>query len=301
MSAFATWLAGHRIRRIVIIAGLFPLPLLGLVSAATVVMAAYLRGAREAVLDCVLALVLLAALGFAAGMDVAVLAGSAALSWGVWLLLGAVAGRSSSLTLAIQAAVLLALAGMAVFLLAVGDPVAFWLPVLEAWYADLGTQGLTLPEGADWNAALLRQSQLMSGGLFAFTLSGSLLALLLGVSWAGRVSGGAAMPATQGFRELRLGYVIGGLAAIAGLLSLIGVELHGALLVFGVAFTYQGAAVLAWWARQLGWPRSWWLAPVIAPLLFMGLLVVELAILATMGFVDNWFSLRRVPRGPEER
>lgn len=300
MSAFATWLAGHRIRRVVIIAGLFPLPLLGLVSAATVVMAACLRGARDALIDCVLALLLLAALGFVAGMDVGVLAGSAALSWAVWLLLGVIAGYSRSLTLAVQAAVLLASLGMVVFVLAVGDPVAFWLPVLETWYADLGTQGFALPEGAEWQDALQRQAELMSGALFAFTLSGSLLALLLGLSWASRVADGIVAPA-QGFRNLRLGYVIGGLAAVAGMLSLTGIELHGVLLVFGVAFTYQGAAVLAWWARQLSWPRSWWLAPVIAPLLFMGLLVAELALLAAVGFVDNWFSLRRVSQAPDER
>jgi len=293
MFAIATWLAGHRLRRIVIIAGLFPLPLLGLVSAATVVMTTMLRGPRDAVLDCLAALALLAGLGFVSGMELMSLAGSAVFSWAILVLLGTVAGRSGSLTLAVQAAVLVALAGMWLFLLSVGDAVAFWVPVLEAWYADLASQGVTLPVDLEQQAAL------MTGGLFAFALSGVLLSLLLGMSWTGLVTGGPTVAAR--FRLLQLGYVIGGMAAVAGLASLAGAQLNGVLLVFGVTFAYQGAAVIAWWARRLNWPRNWWLAAVIVPLLFLQLLVIELALLAVLGFVDNWFSLRRQAVEPEER
>jgi hypothetical protein len=269
MSGFATWLAGHRIRRVVIIAGLFPLPLLGLLSAATVVMGASLRGPREILLDCLLALVLLVSLSFLSGMDTVTLATTAAVSWAVWAALGCLAGRSGWL---------------AVFVGVTGDPLTYWLPVIEAWYADLSSQGLTIP------ADLEGQARIMSGGLFAFLLTGSLLAVLLGLSWSfglvGRHLG-------DSFRLLRFGYVIGGLAAITGLLALFGLQLHGALLIFGVAFTYQGASVVTWWAKERDWPYSWWLALVIPPLLFFGLLIVELAMLAAIGFVDNWFSLRR--------
>ena len=293
MSAFATWLAGHRLRRIVIIAGLFPLPLLGIVSAATVVMTTLLRGPRDALIDCVAALALLVGLGFVSGMEPATLAGSAVLSWAIWIVLGIVAGRSGSLTLTVQATVLLALAGMGLFLLSVGDALAFWLPVLEAWYADLGQQGLVVPVDME------QQAGLMTGALFAFALSGGMLSLLLGLALAGIVTGGPTL--AERFRALRLGYVIGGLAAVAGIASLIGLQLNGVLLVFGAAFVYQGAAVLAWWARRLNWPRNWWLAAVIVPLLLVQILVIELALLAALGFVDNWFSLRRQTAGPEER
>jgi len=87
----AKWLAAQRVRRVVIIAGLFPLPVLGLIGAATVVLAAYLNGFREALLECGLALVLLLAIAWASGMDVPVLAASAAVSWLVWAALGAIA------------------------------------------------------------------------------------------------------------------------------------------------------------------------------------------------------------------
>lgn len=286
MSAFATWLAGHRIRRIVIIAGLFPLPLLGLVSSAVVVMAASLRGPREALIDCLASLFLLLGLGVMTGMDVQVLGVSAAVSWPVWIGLGALAGRTGSATLAVQAAVLLAVAGLLLFLAAIGDPVAYWQPILEVWYADLASQGLEL------QADLRQQAAMMSGALAAFALSGLLFASLLGLSWTWRITG---RTLGEEFSQLRLGYVIGLLAAAAGVLALVGMPLNGALLIFGVAFAFQGAAVLAWWARKLDWPKSWWLALVILPLVFLSVLALELALLAALGFVDNWFSLRQGP------
>jgi len=142
---------------------------------------------------------------------------------------------------------------------------------------------------------LTRQARIMSGALWSSVLAGSLLALLLGLSWSRRIVG---QNIGEGFRALRLGYVIGGMAAVAGMLALAGLELHGVLLVFGVAFTCQGVAVVADWARRYSWPASWWLGLVIPPLLFLGFLVIELAILASLGFVDNWFSLRRGPSRP---
>lgn len=284
MSALATWLAGHRARRVVIIAGLFPLPVLGLLSGAAVILSAYLRGPREAAADCLLAFLLLALLGFVSGMNLPVLVGSAAVSWLVWIALGTLAGRSRSLNLSVQTAVLIALAGLVAFVVALGDPVAYWLPVLEDWYADLEGRGVSIP------ADLAAQAALMSGGLLAFMLNGTLLSLLFGLLLASTL---VDVGLGDSFRALRLGYVIGGLAAVAGLLELAGVGLHGALLIFGLAFCWQGIAVVAWWAHRRGWPRSWWLALVILPLLFLGLLVIELTLLAAIGFVDNWFGLRR--------
>ncbi len=270
-----------------IIAGLFPFPVVGLLSAAVVVMAATLRCPRAALQDCLLALPLLLGMGFLSGMNLLTLGLSAVISWSVWLGLGALAGRMQSLTLTVQAAVMLAVTALVVFLAAVGDPVAYWTPILEAWYRDLAEQGVNIPV-----VDMARQAALMSGGLFAFSLAGVLLALLLGLRLA-RAAGGP--ESADRFSELRLGYVIGGLAAVAGLAGLAGWELYGALLIFGVAFAYQGVAVLSWWAVRRSWPRGWWWVLVLAPLLLAPLFVIELALLAGIGFVDNWFGLRRRP------
>ncbi len=288
MSAFARWLAGQRIRRAVIIAGLFPLPILGLLSAAVVVMTAALRGPREALLDCLLALALLLGMGFLSGMHLPSLVLSAAVSWAVLTALGSLAGNAGSLTLAVQAAVLLALVAMPVFLAAVGDPVVYWMPKLEAWYSVLATQEMAVA------VDLEQLARIMTGARFAFSLLEALLALLLGLRLAYGLTG---QSLADGFRLLRLGYVLGGIAAVAGIAALVGMQLNGVLLIFGMAFGCQGVAVLAWWARQRNWPRSWWWALVIAPLVLTPLLVIELALLAGIGFVDNWFGLRREPPG----
>jgi hypothetical protein len=287
VGSLAKWLAAQRARRVVFIAGLFPLPGLGLISAATVVMTAQLTGPREALTDCSLALVLLCGIAWFAGMDVPLLAVSATISWLVWVVLGSL-GRGA-LTLAVQAAVLLALAGLVVLLLAVDDPAAYWLTILESVYQDLVQQGM-LAE-ADMGAADLQaQAEIMSGLVLSGTMIGSLIALFLGSAWASAVVDGNY--ATQ-FRELRLGYVIGGLAAVAGVAELLGLGTSGALLIFGAAFMFQGMAVVAWWANRLNWPRGWWIGLCILPVLIIQLLITGLMLFAAIGFVDNWYSLRR--------
>jgi hypothetical protein len=289
VSGFATWLVAQRARRVLFIAGLFPLPLLGLASAAAVIMTAQVKGPRTAVLDCLIALALLGGLGLVSGMDVAMLLGSAAISWLVWLALGAAVALTGSLALGVQTAVLLALAAMSLLFLAIGDPVSYWVTVLEDLYAQLPEQDFG--GGGDIEA----QARLMNGVLLAGALTGGLIALLLGSAWASSVQNGNF---AEQFKELRLGYVIGGLAALAGIAALLGWGPDGLLLIFGAAFMFHGLAVLTWWARQLGWPGGWWVGLCILPILLLEFLVVEATLLAAVGFIDNWFDLRRRPGRP---
>jgi hypothetical protein len=250
-------------------------------------MTAQLKGPQEALTDCSLALLLLCGIAWFAGMNVPLLAVSAAISWLVWVALGAL-GRGS-LALAIQAGVLLALAGLVALLLFVDDPVAYWLTTLESVYQDLVQQGMIAEADID-TADLQAQAEIMSGLVLAGTMMGTILALLLGSSWASAVSNGNY--AAQ-FRELRLGYAIGGLAAVMGLAELFGLGTSGALMIFGAAFMFQGMAVVAWWANQLGWPKGWWIGLCILPLLIIQLLITGLMLFATIGFIDNWYGLRR--------
>lgn len=286
MNFFAAWLVAQRIRRVVFIASLFPLPLLGMVSAAIIVMAAQVRGLRETLLDCVLALVLLAGIAWFADMDLPVLLGSAAISWLLWLVLGTIVTRTGSLTLAVQAAVIIALAGLVIFNLAIGDPTAYWGQTLEVLYADLAKQGFEITVNIE------QQAKLMSGVVIAGSLTGGIIALLLGSAWASRLSDGNY---AQQFVELRLGYVIGGLAALAGVAGLFGFSFDGVLLIFGAAFVFHGIAVVAWWSRRRNWPGGWWIGLCILPILLPDFSIFILALLAMLGFVDNWYGLRRAP------
>ena len=289
VAGLATWLMAQRARRVVFIAGLFPLPVLGLLSAATVVMATQLRGPREALTDCALALLLLCGIAWFSGMDVPLVAASAAISWLVWLGLGSL-GRWS-LTLAMQGAVLLALLGLVLLLVVVDDPVTYWATMLETVYQDLTKQGM-LAEADLVEADILAQATLMSGLVLTGSLIASTLALLLGSAWASAVRDGNY---AQQFRELQLGYVIGGLAAVIGVAELFGLATSGALLIFGAGFMFQGISVVAWWAKNLGWPRGWWIGLCILPVLLPALLIMVLLLFAAIGFIDNWYSLRRKP------
>ena len=289
MAGFATWLAAQRARRVLLIAALFPLPLLGLVSAAIVVMTVQVHGWRETLFDCVLALVVLAGLGFVAGMDMPVLLAGAVISWVIWLLLGTVLATTGSLTLAVQGAVLMTLAAALALVVLVADPAAYWEQVLTELYAQLPQQDFSA--GID----IAQQARLMSGVVLAGTLTGGIIALLLGSSLASRIRDGGH---AEQFAGLRMGYVIGGLAALAGVAALIGWGPDGLLLIFGAAFMFHGIAVLAWWARQRGWPGGWWIGLCILPILLPDFLVIVATLFAAIGFIDNWFDLRRVPQSP---
>ncbi len=284
MFSLASWLAARRARRVVFIAGLFPLPVLGLLSAATVVMSAQLNGPREAAIDCGLALLLLSAMAWFAGMDTVVLAASAGATWLIVGVLGLVAGRFGSLQLAMQAGILLALVALVILWFAGDQVTAYWTEVLETVYGDLAEQGVAI------EVDIAAQAALMSGLVIAGSFTGTVLALLLGNSWTSGLRGGNH---SGQFRQLRLGYVIGGLAAVAGLAEVLGVETGGVLLIFGAAFMFHGMAVAAWWAGVLAWPRGWWIGLCILPLLIPDLLIVGLVVFASIGFIDNWYSLRR--------
>jgi hypothetical protein len=251
-------------------------PLLGMVSSAVIVMSAQLKGPREALLDCLFAMALLG--GMAALLQIA------AITWSVWLALGTVAWRTGSLTLVIQAIVILALVGSVVFQLVIGDPLEFWREPLTQIYANFAAEGL------DVEMATAQLAPLMSGIVLAGVLTSSMLVVLLGSALAGRVSGRSLV---QQFLTLRLGYVIGGLAGLVGVATLLGFELEGPLLVFGAAFMFHGIAVATWWAKARSWLSGWWIGLCILPALLPDFMIVEATLLAALGFVDNWYDLRR--------
>jgi hypothetical protein len=196
-------------------------------------------------------------------------------------------GRTGSLTLAVQAAVLLALVGATAFIVLTGDPAVYWEDVLRDWFAQLPEQSTAVD--------IPQLARLMSGLVLAGALTGGILALLLGGSLASRVQ---AWGFAEQFVSLKLGYVIGILAALAGITALLGWGPDGLLLIFGAAFMFHGIAVVAWWARQRKWPRGWWIGLCILPILLPDFLVITVTLLAAIGFIDNWFDLRRVPGGP---
>lgn len=285
-SVFGSWLIERRIARVALIAAL--LPFFGIVSAAIIVCVAIVKGWREALIDCLIALGILVGLTSMSGEGVQQVLFSGISTWGIALLMGGLTGVYGSLTLAIQAIVMLCCIAIMGFAVIVDDPAGFWGPILQMIAGQMQGFGIEL---ADSNA-IMDLVPIMIGLFAAGTIASSIVALLLGCWWAGGARGAE-------FRDLflgmRLGYVIGGIAAVAGIGSLLGFQpLAGnLLLVAGTGFLFQGLAVVHWHAarRRLPW---FMLIPVYLPLLMgSSLFVMALLLFAAVGFIDNWYGLRR--------
>lgn len=294
MSAFARWLRGHRLPRIVTVVITFLLPLTNVVSAAIVVMTARADGWRSAAVDVLAAL---AALGvmvvLASGGATAPSPGTAALGaaglWGGALLGGALLRRFGSVDLALQALVIGALVGVVLAHLVIPDAQGYWQPQLESLIKAAGLPQVgDLPP--DW---LARVAALMHGAIGATYLSTLILALILGL-WLDRDDPTSGQWRRQ-FLELRLGRVLSLAAGFAAVLTGTGATSLGGglLLVLGTGFAAQGLAVVHWTADHRGWPRIWPLALYAPLLLGAPSAVLVLLGLALAGLLDNGFALRR--------
>ena len=280
MAGFVAWLVRYRLRRVAFVAGLFLLPITSVISAAIIVLTADLKGPAEAAKDMVLAFVVLAVVmllpaGDASPVPFLV---SVSLSWSIALLL---------------------VAAMLLFVAVVGDVAAFWQQLLTSTLAELPPDLVTdltaefTAQGITTEQMVALVSQILTPAFAVGLLVSSLMAVLLGCSWA---SAARNESFGQRFRGLKLGYVIGGFAAVMGILSLFGFALaSGLLLIVSIGFMLQGIAVLYCWAEHKQWPGAWW-AAVVLPLVFMPVMPVPSLFmgfgLAATGFIDNWYALR---------
>lgn len=285
-SAFGSWLIERRVARVALVAAL--LPLFGVISAGIVVCVAIAKGWREGLIDCLIALVAVLVLTGMTGEGLAQVLFSSVSTWGIALLMGGLAGAFGSLTLPIQILILLGCAGTVGFAVAVADPAAFWGPILATIVEQMRQFGVEMSDAE----AVIGLAPMMSGLFAASTIASAIVALMLGCWWAG---GCRDTSFRDLFINLRLGVVIGGIAAVAGLAALVGLQpLAGnVLLVAAVGFVFQGLAVLHWHVvvRQLPW---WVLIPLYVPIfLGTGLLLMVLLLFAAVGFIDNWYGLRR--------
>ena len=89
-SAFGAWLVERRLVRVALIAAL--LPLFGVISAAIVVCISIVKGWRESLTDCLLALVVVLGLTALAGDGLQQVLFSCLTTWGIALLMGGLTG-----------------------------------------------------------------------------------------------------------------------------------------------------------------------------------------------------------------
>jgi hypothetical protein len=288
VAGFGQWLMQRRVPRILLIAALFPAGLFGLVSAGAVVLTAELRGWQLAFQDVTAAMVLLVGVSLVAGGEPLAVVLSASLSWGLALALGSLTGAYGSLVLPVQLLLVAGIAGVLLFHVSVGDTTAFWEQSLARFAEELAAMGVEIGQPD----ALAVLAPTMTGAVAASAVLASLLALVLGAWWAG-AAGGPRFG--EMFIELRLGRIVGVLTAVLGILSFAGLGSLPAdlLLVVAMGFAAQGLAVVHWQARARDWPKALLVLVYLPLLLGPSVFALGWFAVAALGFVDNWYPLRR--------
>jgi hypothetical protein len=288
MAGWGSWLIEHRATRVVLIAGLFPLGLLSLVSVAVVVFDAESRGWQTTLADCAVALAILTGVVLLAGGNPVPVALSAGGSWLIAGVVGMLTGMYGSLTLPIQALVLIALLSLTLFYLLVPDSAAYWAEFLREFSRQMGELGfqVTDPE------LLQPLASVMTGMVAGSATLTSVVALFLGTWWGSRAGGPSFRPM---FLQIRMGFVIGGVAVLAGLGAMLGAQPFSGnvLLVLAVGLAVQGLAVIHWHAVERSWPRAVFLAVYLPLFLGPSVALITLFLLTALGFMDNWYGLRR--------
>lgn len=270
-----------------LMAAIFPVPLLGVASVAILALVTQIIGWRTALIDLGLGILALAVMTAVAGGQWLGVGLGAAVAWLIGVAL-AVVRSSGGMVLATQVAVLVAVVAVVVTAAALPDATAGWRALIRDFAGQASAAGMdvgpldALEAAAGWMTGMIAASAVISSGV----------ALLLGSTWASRMGAGDAV---SEFRMLRMGYVIGGLALATVVAALAGLRdaADDLAMVFGAGFLLQGIAVVHWQASQQRWP-SWWALLMYAPMLVPAVAAVEVLALAVIGVLDNAFGLRRV-------
>ena len=115
--SFGGWLVNRRASRVGLIAGFLSLGLLGIISAAIVVLIAELKGWREAAVDCLMAFGVLMLFMAVLGVEWAPLAVTGVTAWVAAIALGAMTAAYASLALSLQAILVISIFGIVGFAL----------------------------------------------------------------------------------------------------------------------------------------------------------------------------------------
>jgi hypothetical protein len=289
MLEFARWITEREYRVALMAAGLALLPLLAPLSCAVLALAALQRGAATGWRAAAGAAVLLALVGWAAGMHPLAMVISAVSLWAPTLAVTQLLISSGSLSAAARLATLGALllaGGWALAAPVQGEP---WQTLVSQMVAPLAAQ-----TGTDGALLAERLLGLMPGIIAASLLLVSLGGLFLAM-W---LHAGLARPGAFGeaFRALQLGPVIGAAGAAAMVAGLAGGPPAAAAVALpaGTALMLQGIAVMHGMVKIRGLGRGWliggWLALVLlSPWAMMAF--------AFYGLLDTFLDTRRRAAG----
>lgn len=284
VSGFLQWVTGRQHRVVVLVAAFTLMPFLGVISGGLLAVQA-LRLGRQAIVSAVLAGVLLSAVALASGSSPGPMLAASAMLWGPVLALALLLRSSGSLTLCFQLSAVFGLAAIVVGLLLVPDPVAAFREMLGPMQAQLQISGQELTP-KEWDMVYRAMPGVMTGLMILTHLS----CLFLGRVWQDMLEGSRGRFGGE-FRQLKMGTVLIALASVVILLAVLtgGLWANNMIWVFVVLLTLQGLS-LAHFMAASGWPPA--TLYIVYGLLVL-LVQVMLPILAAVGFLDNWFNLRR--------
>ena len=283
MQALAKWLLARPNNAVLGLIVTLLLPAPQLTSGAILALLILAQGKRLAVLEASAAAAILAAVNLAFGGSFESVVMLVVGTWVPVALLVVLLAMGRSLTLATQVAVVVAVAAMLIFQVAVSDQDIFWKPYLDLMVAVVEENGLQLDMSVLTGEVMTITAVLVYWILYTvamFTGYWLYRKLPFETSNFGR------------FRDLNFGRVIAIATALASSLAfVIGAPwLQNIAFILFVMFMMQGLAIVHWLRGERILPM---VALVAVYILLPFLQVLLVMVLALIGYTDAWFGFRR--------
>lgn len=283
MQAIAKWLVARPHNAVLGLAVTLLLPAPQLTSGAIMVLLVLVQGIRLAVIEASVAAPVLAVAFVLFGGTLASVIVLMAVTWVPVMLLAVSLVTMRSLTLTLQMTVIVAVAALLVFQIAVPDPTAFWQPYLDIMAAVIRENGLQL------DTELLTADVMTISAVLVFWMLYT-VALLIGYWLYQQLP--VEVHDFGRFRDLNFGRVIAFTMLLASLLALVidATWLQNVAFVTFVMFMMQGLAIIHWLHGEGILPVA---ALVAVYVLLPFLQVLLVMVLALIGYADAWFGFRR--------
>jgi len=283
VQAIAKWLVARPHNAVLGLAVTLLLPAPQLTSGAIMVLLVLVQGIRLAVIEAIVAAPVLAVAFVLFGGTLASVIVLMAVTWVPVMLLAVSLVTMRSLTLTLQMTVIVAVAALLVFQIAVPDPTAFWQPYLDIMAAVIRENGLQL------DTELLTADVMTISAVLVFWMLYT-VALLIGYWLYQQLP--VEVHDFGRFRDLNFGRVIAFTMLLASLLALVidATWLQNVAFVTFVMFMMQGLAIIHWLHGEGILPVA---ALVAVYVLLPFLQVLLVMVLALIGYADAWFGFRR--------
>jgi len=264
------------------------LPFRTMTSGATLVLLILHSGIQKASLYAAIAATFVLGVGYVSGMPVTIFLATTAAIWVPIGLLALMLRTTRSLTLTLQLSVMVAMAAIVTFYVALDDPAAVgrrWLEQMIAYFNEAGNHGQAkmLADNREELAPLVTLFMVLGVWLVY------VMVLMFGYALFRSLPGQST--AFGRFCDLNFGRVLALIAAAVLLLSMASdmMLLEQLAVMVVAAFSVQGLSLVHWLQVERGLPM---LVVMVVYVLLMPLAAVFGPLLAMAGYADAWLDLR---------